>query len=379
MELDYGQTSSDDGTDIDLGSSAEISQTNAKKPAAPAPPSAADNDSEPDSRSVTSLSSPNSKSNQSSQSRNRTGSNAKNKKDTPPSSMASIASSPNDDRPKQEKKKRSGNKSPSLLPLARKVGRENSFHSTYSAKTAKSHQSGSSHHSDSDDGKSVSSHRHRHGSMHQQRLEDRYNEEIKRGLSSSVHHHQIVRLTGKATVDEQLKQLGDINKPQDHQGLDMASLVTHDRVISADQRRAEEEREWRRKQASSIAGSAINMSHCDENSSSGEKSEAGQPAAAEDRTRSNIRPKIVEDVRSKIRRFIEASELEIIVQVEGIEARSSDTFQARHSYSLTDIVFDQWFEKCIYNDPETGIVTVDLDKFHVMTPVSEAMVIQSCL
>lgn len=55
----------------------------------------------------------------------------------------------------------------------------------------------------------------------------------------------------------------------------------------------------------------------------------------------------VEDMRDSIRRHVESSKIEIIVLVEGIEARSSNTFQARHSYTYDNINFDKFFAPCM--------------------------------
>lgn len=55
--------------------------------------------------------------------------------------------------------------------------------------------------------------------------------------------------------------------------------------------------------------------------------------------------------------------VEIVVVVEGIEARSSNTFQARYSYTADDIEFDHEFEDCILKSKD-GAAKVDLNAFH---------------
>ena len=48
-----------------------------------------------------------------------------------------------------------------------------------------------------------------------------------------------------------------------------------------------------------------------------------------------------------IRKHLAASELEVIVVLEGIDPHTSNTFQARHSYTCDDILFDHKHEPCM--------------------------------
>ncbi|OQS04533.1 inward rectifier K channel (IRK-C) family protein [Thraustotheca clavata] len=69
----------------------------------------------------------------------------------------------------------------------------------------------------------------------------------------------------------------------------------------------------------------------------------------------------------QIRRHIEKSELEVLVILEGEDSTTSNTMQARYSYTLHDIAWNCTFEKCVYRNPTDGIV-VDFDKFHLVKP-----------
>lgn len=70
------------------------------------------------------------------------------------------------------------------------------------------------------------------------------------------------------------------------------------------------------------------------------------------------------DFRGKVRQFMDRSEVEIIVLVEGIDFLTSDTLQARHSYLASEIEWDATFEPCVHRDTKTGRACVDFEKFH---------------
>ena len=40
--------------------------------------------------------------------------------------------------------------------------------------------------------------------------------------------------------------------------------------------------------------------------------------------------------------------------VEGVDAATSYSIQARHSYKSEDIMFDHTFENCVYRDAKSG-------------------------
>jgi len=76
----------------------------------------------------------------------------------------------------------------------------------------------------------------------------------------------------------------------------------------------------------------------------------------------------VENFRLAIEEHIRKSRMEIIVLVEGIEARSSNTFQARHSYTFENIEFDKFFAPAM-EVSEYGHAQVNLSCFHQTIPV----------
>mmetsp|Transcript_4443 Transcript_4443/g.5489 ORF Transcript_4443/g.5489 Transcript_4443/m.5489 type:complete len:137 (-) Transcript_4443:963-1373(-) len=80
-----------------------------------------------------------------------------------------------------------------------------------------------------------------------------------------------------------------------------------------------------------------------------------------------LKTRRVEDLRDAIRDHVTSSKLEIVVLVEGIEARSSNTFQARHSYTHENIVFDKFFATCMEVAPD-GHAQVNLNHFHTVVP-----------
>lgn len=68
-----------------------------------------------------------------------------------------------------------------------------------------------------------------------------------------------------------------------------------------------------------------------------------------------------------VRRFWLESELEIVVLMEGIDAITSDTCQARHSYTIDDIVWDGDFEPCVTRTDD-GQCSVDYAALHRTMP-----------
>jgi hypothetical protein len=69
------------------------------------------------------------------------------------------------------------------------------------------------------------------------------------------------------------------------------------------------------------------------------------------------------EMRESIREHLIASEVEVIVVVEGIDPASSNTFQARHSYMSSDIVFDAGFAPTM-SVAEDGKPFLDWRNFH---------------
>lgn len=70
--------------------------------------------------------------------------------------------------------------------------------------------------------------------------------------------------------------------------------------------------------------------------------------------------------RHDVETFMRTTQLEIVAIVEGIEPATSDTIQARHSYTADDITWDHTFEPCVVRS-ESGCV-VDYSKFHATSP-----------
>ena len=65
-----------------------------------------------------------------------------------------------------------------------------------------------------------------------------------------------------------------------------------------------------------------------------------------------------------IRQHLQRSKLEVIIVVEAIDPHSSNTFQARHSYTSDDIEFDKSFQSCMRVDPADGMARLDWSSFH---------------
>ncbi|EGD80687.1 hypothetical protein PTSG_01277 [Salpingoeca rosetta] len=62
--------------------------------------------------------------------------------------------------------------------------------------------------------------------------------------------------------------------------------------------------------------------------------------------------------------------IEVLCLVEGIDAATSYTVQARHSYTIDDVVFEQQFAPCVQQDA-TGECVLDLSRFHDLLPLCE--------
>eukprot|EP00924_Labyrinthula_sp_SR-Ha-C_P012967 maker-scaffold_12-snap-gene-5.28-mRNA-1 protein AED:0.00 eAED:0.00 QI:0/1/0.5/1/1/1/2/27/324 len=63
-----------------------------------------------------------------------------------------------------------------------------------------------------------------------------------------------------------------------------------------------------------------------------------------------------------------SNEFEIIITVEGIDALTSDTVQARHSYRGKDIVFGKKHSKCMFQEPNRSYY-IDFGLFHQVEAV----------
>lgn len=73
--------------------------------------------------------------------------------------------------------------------------------------------------------------------------------------------------------------------------------------------------------------------------------------------------------KSQILNHMRRSELEVIVILEGIDSLTSNTMQARHSYTEDEVAFDATFDRCVVNTPEG--LCIDFDRFHVLKPAPQ--------
>ncbi len=83
----------------------------------------------------------------------------------------------------------------------------------------------------------------------------------------------------------------------------------------------------------------------------------------EDNILANDHKKAYPKLREGINDHLNSADLEIIVLVEGIDALTSYTIQARHSYTVEDIEWDATFASCVYPD-EDNIPHIDFNRFH---------------
>lgn len=73
--------------------------------------------------------------------------------------------------------------------------------------------------------------------------------------------------------------------------------------------------------------------------------------------------------RAQLASHLRKSELEVIVVLEGIDGSTSNTMQARHSYTDAEMAWDTTFVNCV-SKTSTG-VHINFDKFHLLKPVPE--------
>eukprot|EP00043_Microstomoeca_roanoka_P011442 m.107770 g.107770 ORF g.107770 m.107770 type:complete len:464 (+) comp15197_c1_seq2:116-1507(+) len=73
--------------------------------------------------------------------------------------------------------------------------------------------------------------------------------------------------------------------------------------------------------------------------------------------------------RAEIEDKFRNDHIEILCLVEGVDAATSYTVQARHSYTLNDIVFDMQFAPCVSVD-HSGACVLDLHYFHDLLPLN---------
>jgi hypothetical protein len=81
-------------------------------------------------------------------------------------------------------------------------------------------------------------------------------------------------------------------------------------------------------------------------------------------------PAVKQPTRAQLMNHLKKSKLEVIVILEGIDGSTSNTMQARHSYTDEDMVWDHTFENCVSRTKE-GFVMINFDKFHSLKPVED--------
>ncbi|CAH0476003.1 unnamed protein product [Peronospora belbahrii] len=76
--------------------------------------------------------------------------------------------------------------------------------------------------------------------------------------------------------------------------------------------------------------------------------------------------KFQEPTKTQIMKHLRKSGLEVVVILEGIDSSTSNTMQARNSYTDEDIVWDATFERCVVKTSKG--LCVDFDRFHLLKP-----------
>lgn len=71
-----------------------------------------------------------------------------------------------------------------------------------------------------------------------------------------------------------------------------------------------------------------------------------------------------------IENFLNETDAEVVVLIEGIDPATSYTVQARHSYKLEDIEFRGFFAQSVTVDSD-GAAVVDFNLFNMIIPDSK--------
>mmetsp|Transcript_22350 Transcript_22350/g.35767 ORF Transcript_22350/g.35767 Transcript_22350/m.35767 type:complete len:518 (-) Transcript_22350:28-1581(-) len=183
----------------------------------------------------------------------------------------------------------------------------------------------------------------------------------------------------RSKVNRLLKFYGDLSMPITHQDVDMKLMQTELDLVP--------ERDERKKKAPPNQGNIFSMFDKGEDGKKAKETKGDiasnsvspLPSPRGMHESRNFKPKTatVDAFRDSIKNHIEKSRIEIIVLVEGIEARSSNTFQARHSYSSDNIEFDKFFAPAMQVS-ETGHAQVDLNSFHRVIPTPSMTAEATC-
>uniref|UniRef100_A0A7S3LGG8 Inward rectifier potassium channel C-terminal domain-containing protein n=1 Tax=Aplanochytrium stocchinoi TaxID=215587 RepID=A0A7S3LGG8_9STRA len=75
-----------------------------------------------------------------------------------------------------------------------------------------------------------------------------------------------------------------------------------------------------------------------------------------------------DEEENALRQAMVETKAEIVVLIEGIDATTSYTIQARHSYTSSDILYHHDFVPCV-SEVSTGGAVLDFSKFHDVIPV----------
>jgi len=63
--------------------------------------------------------------------------------------------------------------------------------------------------------------------------------------------------------------------------------------------------------------------------------------------------------------------VELVAVVEGTDAATGGVVQARHSYTVGEVVWHHAHAPCVFEDPaEAGFALIDFSRFHQLVPAS---------
>jgi len=173
-----------------------------------------------------------------------------------------------------------------------------------------------------------------------------------------------VKVSHKTKVNRLLKFYADLSLPISHLDVDMNLLPTEELIMPT--HKAGKKRKPRQTDLFSLF-----QEEQRKEAKEAEKAGVKPPKATrlpEPRQYFRQKTRPVDEFRQAIKEHVESSGIEIVVLVEGIEARSSNSFQARHSYTVDDIEFDKFFAPCMAVS-KNGHAQVNLNSFHQMVPV----------
>jgi hypothetical protein len=84
---------------------------------------------------------------------------------------------------------------------------------------------------------------------------------------------------------------------------------------------------------------------------------------------SGVAPPYKKPTRAQIMNHLRKTELEVVVILEGIDGSTSNTMQARHSYTDEEMAWDSTFDNCVTHTGKRAII--NFDRFHMLKPVPE--------